>query len=147
VPEVKKRRKERRKKKSYHAILRYRTSQAVAERRVDALEPHVLYVGLPRLILRPAEQPQVPLFRVRPCTSGVFSGDYLDQPRTQTRCGCRSRREQKQLIHCWMTTDQSDRIVDTSLVHRSSVLRKPKSSIYRCIPLQSSRPSRRVTAI
>jgi hypothetical protein len=42
----------------------------VAERRVDALEPHVLYVRLPRLILRPAEQPQVPLFRVRPCTSG-----------------------------------------------------------------------------
>jgi hypothetical protein len=146
VLEVKKRRKEEREKKSGHAILRQRTSQAVAERRVDALEPHVLYVRLPRLMVRPAEQPQVPLFRVRPCTSGVFSGDCPDRPSTHTRCGYRSRREQKQLIPCWTITDQSDRIIDTSLIHRSSVLRKPYSSIYRCIRVQSSSPSRRVTA-
>lgn len=42
--------------------MRYKTSQAAAEGRIDALEPHDPYVRLLRLMFRLAEHLQVPLF-------------------------------------------------------------------------------------
>jgi hypothetical protein len=67
--------------------MRYKTSQAEAERRMDALEPHDPYVRLLRLMFRLAEHLQVPLFRVRPCTRGVLSGDCPGQHSTPKRFG------------------------------------------------------------
>lgn len=76
--------------------MRYRTSPALVERRIDALEPYVPYTRALRLMLGPAEQPQVPLFRVCPCTREVLSGDRPGQPSTHTRRGRGSNRQQKQ---------------------------------------------------
>jgi hypothetical protein len=75
--------------------VRYRTPRAVAERRIDALQPHDPYIRLSRLIWRSAEQLQVPLFRVRPCTREVLGGDCPDQLLMQEWFDRRCNRVQK----------------------------------------------------